>query len=284
MFAYARPESLAETFELLRDAPQARVLCGGTDLIVGLRKGKFHAPLVIDIKRVAELESGIERRASSVRIGATTVLTSLIEDDLIGHDFPALVEAASVVGSIQIRNRATLAGNICNASPAADTVPPLLVYGAVVELASSARHASRLPRRVPHRPRPDRSRIRRDCQRHRAAVADRAPRFIVRAHDAEARRRPGNREPGVHGFRIRHHDLRVRRGRPPRVPGLGRDRRPGGSELRTRRARGDHRPPHVAGDTDLERAGQPRVPRSDAPGAEPARARPRAGRPGRRPA
>ena len=138
MFAYARPESLAETFELLRDAPQARVLCGGTDLIVGLRKGKFHAPLVIDIKRVAELESGIERRASSVRIGATAVLTSLIEDDLIGHDFPALVEAASVVGSIQIRNRATLAGNICNASPAADTVPPLLVYGAVVELTSSA--------------------------------------------------------------------------------------------------------------------------------------------------
>src|SRR5680860_247217 len=137
MFSYARPESLAETFEMLRGSPDARLMSGGTDLLVGLRKGKLRTPLVIDIKWVAELASGIEHQAQSVRIGATTVLTALIEDDLIGRTFPALVDAMSVVGSIQIRNRATLAGNVCNASPAADTVPPLLVYGAVAELASS---------------------------------------------------------------------------------------------------------------------------------------------------
>ena len=69
-----------------------------------------------------------------LRIGARAVMTDLIGDARIRRHFPALVEAARVVGSVQIRNRATLAGNICNASPAADTAPALLVYGAVVNL------------------------------------------------------------------------------------------------------------------------------------------------------
>ena len=65
-------------------------------------------------------------------IGATTVMTDVAADPLVRRHFPALAEAAAVVGSVQIRNRATLAGNICNASPAADTAPPLLVHGASV--------------------------------------------------------------------------------------------------------------------------------------------------------
>ena len=99
-----------------------------------MRKGTVAPPLVIDLKRVAELAPGIQEVNGRLRIGATTVMTALIADPRVRQAFPALVEAAQVVGSIQIRNRATLAGNLCNASPAADTAPPLLVHGARVRL------------------------------------------------------------------------------------------------------------------------------------------------------
>lgn len=137
MFQYARPSSLTEAFALMREVPDARVFCGGTDLVVGLRKRKVSPSLVIDIKQVAELRPGIEQVDQTIRIGATTVLTHVIAEERVQSTFPALVEAMQVVGSIQIRNRATLAGNMCNASPAADTAPPLLVYGAMLELVSA---------------------------------------------------------------------------------------------------------------------------------------------------
>jgi CO/xanthine dehydrogenase FAD-binding subunit len=136
VFRYARPTTLADAFSLLSDEPAARILNGGTDLIVALRKGTVRPPLVIDVKRIEELRPGIESRDGMLRIGATTVLTQVIADQRVRTIFPALVEAAEVVGSIQIRNRATLAGNMCNASPAADTAPPLLAYGATLELVS----------------------------------------------------------------------------------------------------------------------------------------------------
>lgn len=137
-FRYARPTSLPEAFELLQEVPDARLLCGGTDLIVGLRKRTIRPSLVVDLKRVAELQPGIEITDSTLTISATTVLTDVIADERVRTYFPALIEGAQVVGSIQIRNRATLAGNLCNASPAADTAPPLLVYGAVLELVSAS--------------------------------------------------------------------------------------------------------------------------------------------------
>lgn len=125
-----------ETFALVSANHEARLFGGGTDLLVGLRKGTVRPTLVIDLKRVAELRPTIGQSDGWLRIGATTVLTDLAADERVQRHFPALVEAALVVGSIQIRNRATLVGNLCNASPAADTAPPLLVYGAVLELAS----------------------------------------------------------------------------------------------------------------------------------------------------
>jgi CO/xanthine dehydrogenase FAD-binding subunit len=114
--------------------PRARVLAGGTDLLVRLRMGHVKPDLVVDIKDVPELGSSIMEMNSWLRIAAGTTMTELVEDSRIREHFPALVEAASVVGSVQIRNRATLAGNICNASPAADTAPVLLVYGASVNI------------------------------------------------------------------------------------------------------------------------------------------------------
>jgi carbon-monoxide dehydrogenase medium subunit len=132
-FAYARPTSLAEAIALLEaHGPDARVLAGGTDLIVRLRDGSAAPVIVIDVKRIAGLRPGIHEADGRVVIGATTVMTDIAADALVRRHFPALAEAAAVVGSVQIRNRATIAGNICNASPAADTAPSLLVHGASV--------------------------------------------------------------------------------------------------------------------------------------------------------
>ncbi len=132
-FAYARPTSLAEAVAILESHGQdARVLAGGTDLIVRLRDGSVSPVIVVDVKRIAELRPGIRETDGCVVIGATTVMTDVAADPLVRRHFPALAEAAAVVGSVQIRNRATLAGNICNASPAADTSPSLLVHGASV--------------------------------------------------------------------------------------------------------------------------------------------------------
>jgi hypothetical protein len=103
-----------------------------------MRLGHIRPAVVIDAKRVRDLSSEILQTDAGLRIGAGVTMTMLVEDPRVRRHFPALVEAAAVVGSIQIRNRATLAGNICNASPAADTVPALLVYGAVANLVGSS--------------------------------------------------------------------------------------------------------------------------------------------------
>jgi CO/xanthine dehydrogenase FAD-binding subunit len=132
-FAYARPATLAEAVALLEEhGPAARVLAGGTDMIIRLRDGTLRPELVIDLKRVAELRPAIRVEGDRLVIGATTVMTDIAADEHVRVDFEALAEAAAVVGSVQIRNRATLGGNLCNASPAADTAPSLLVYGADV--------------------------------------------------------------------------------------------------------------------------------------------------------
>jgi CO/xanthine dehydrogenase FAD-binding subunit len=122
----------------------ARLLAGGTDLLVRMRLGHIQPSLVLDLKKVDALRSDIVEIDGCLRIGARAVMTDLMADLRIRRHYPALVEAASVVGSVQIRNRATLAGNICNASPAADTAPALLVYDAVANL-TSAHGGRRVP-------------------------------------------------------------------------------------------------------------------------------------------
>ncbi len=144
-FAYERPETLAEAVALLEaHGPAARLLAGGTDLVIRLRDGTLQPGVVIDLKRIAGLRPVIGEADGCLTIGATTVMTDIAEHDGVRRMFPALAEAAAVVGSVQIRNRATLGGNICNASPAADTAPPLLVYGAVV-VATGPRGTRRIP-------------------------------------------------------------------------------------------------------------------------------------------
>jgi CO/xanthine dehydrogenase FAD-binding subunit len=130
-FAYERPTRLADALGLLAE-DDARPLAGGTDLIIRIRDGSIRPRTVVDVKGVAELSNEIRQDDGQLNIGARTVMTELLRHERIRRDYAALAEAASVVGAVQIRNRATLAGNICNASPAADTAPALLVYGARV--------------------------------------------------------------------------------------------------------------------------------------------------------
>ena len=138
-FAYERPTRLDDAVSLLVEhGSDARLLAGGTDLIIRLRDGTVRPRVVVDVKRVGELGADLREADGALAIGARAVMTDIAADERIRRDFTALAEAAAVVGSIQIRNRATLAGNICNASPAADTSPALLVYGATVVAAGSS--------------------------------------------------------------------------------------------------------------------------------------------------
>jgi carbon-monoxide dehydrogenase medium subunit len=138
-FAYRRPTHLDEAVAMLAElGPNARLLAGGTDLIIRLRDGTLRPEVVVDVKRIGALDDAIHETADRLVIGARAVMTDIAGHPRIRSEFTALADAALVVGSAQIRNRATLAGNICNASPAADTVPALLVYAAEVVVAGPA--------------------------------------------------------------------------------------------------------------------------------------------------
>ena len=132
-FAYERPTHLGDAVALLAEhGPDARLLAGGTDLIIRLRDGTIRPRVVVDVKGIAELDGEITAVDGLLRFGARAVMTDIAADERVRRDHQALAEAAAVVGAVQIRNRATLAGNLCNASPAADTAPALLVDGARV--------------------------------------------------------------------------------------------------------------------------------------------------------
>ncbi len=134
-FRFVRPTRLQEVIGLLEEhGAGAALLAGSTDLVVELRDGKIEPLVIIDLKRTSELPANIAESDGWLTISATTAISDVERHETVRSHFPALAEAASLVGSTQIRNRATLVGNVCNASPAADTVPVLAVYGAVVKV------------------------------------------------------------------------------------------------------------------------------------------------------
>jgi CO/xanthine dehydrogenase FAD-binding subunit len=137
---YLRPRTLRDAVEALA-APEVGILAGGTDFFPALGERK-PAGLVLDLTAIPELR-GIEIGPERIRIGAAATWTEVIRTPL-PRAFDALKAAAREVGSVQIQNRATVAGNLCNASPAADGVPPLLALDAEVELLS-ARGERRVP-------------------------------------------------------------------------------------------------------------------------------------------
>jgi CO/xanthine dehydrogenase FAD-binding subunit len=130
---YLRPRTLNQAVDALGE-PGAQVLAGGTDFYPALGERWISTP-VVDITAVREIK-GIAREKDHFRIGGGTTWTEVLQTPL-PRCFDALKSAAREIGSVQIQNRATVAGNLCNASPAADSVPPLLALDAQVELLSS---------------------------------------------------------------------------------------------------------------------------------------------------
>jgi carbon-monoxide dehydrogenase medium subunit len=127
---YERPTSMREASQLLaKEKGQAYVLAGGTDLLVRLRTGFIEPDLVVDIKRISGMHT-VTKTASGFKIGAAVSGAELGENAALKKAWPGVVEAANLIGSKQIQGRATMTGNLCNASPAADSVPALVAAGA----------------------------------------------------------------------------------------------------------------------------------------------------------
>jgi carbon-monoxide dehydrogenase medium subunit len=136
-FEYHRPETLPAALRLLQSRKDGvKVLAGGTDLLVRMKEGTVRPHAVLDIGDLDELR-GIRIRDESVWIGPLTTHREMAISDLIRTHGQALAQGAASVGSPQIRHRATIGGNVVNASPAADTVPPLIALGAEVQISST---------------------------------------------------------------------------------------------------------------------------------------------------
>ena len=129
---YTAPDTLEEALALLAADPANTVIAGGTDLIPGVRAGVTRPGMLVDLRCLPLSE--ITTKEDRVRIGARVTFADLLRSPLLAAEYPALVAAAAEVGGPPIRNRATLGGNLANASPAADGAPPLLVYDASVVL------------------------------------------------------------------------------------------------------------------------------------------------------
>src|SRR5437870_4926080 len=132
---YEAPETLQGAVTLLAGATgEARVLAGGTDLLVQMRADVVEPDLIVDIKKIAETRAITEEKGGW-RIGAAVTGAELKEHARLKKAWPGVVEAANLIGSTQVQGRATLGGNLCNGSPAADSVPALIAAGAVATLA-----------------------------------------------------------------------------------------------------------------------------------------------------
>jgi aerobic carbon-monoxide dehydrogenase medium subunit len=132
---YEAPETVEGATALLAGATgEARVLAGGTDLLVQMRSEIIDPDLIVDIKRIAETRTVTEATSGAWRIGAAVTGAELEEQPRLKQVWPGVVEAANLIGSTQVQGRATLGGNLCNGSPAADSVPALIAAGAVATL------------------------------------------------------------------------------------------------------------------------------------------------------
>ncbi len=134
-YDYYQPESLEEAIRLKKTISDSLFISGGTDLMVRINKKELRPSALISLRSIPEL-SGIEN-GKLTRVGSLTSISDLTKSPLIQENYPVLIQAAKTLGSVQIRNVATIGGNLCNGSPAADMAPPLLVLQAKVKVRSA---------------------------------------------------------------------------------------------------------------------------------------------------
>ncbi len=133
--SFTAPKTVDEAVSVLAGASGlAKVLAGGTDLLVQLRSGRIRPDLIVDTKGIPEL-IGIREANGSFVVGASTPGVMLSEHEALTHAWPGIVEGVDLIGSQQIQGRASLAGNLCNASPAADSVPAMITAGVIAIIA-----------------------------------------------------------------------------------------------------------------------------------------------------
>ena len=133
-FVYVAPQSIDEAVAELRRG-DGRPLAGGTDLLPQLREGRRSPDRIVDLKRIVELGSVQSRPDGGVEIGAAISATRVARHETIAGAYPAIAASARLIGAVQVQNRASLGGNVCNAAPSADAVPALICYEARAHIA-----------------------------------------------------------------------------------------------------------------------------------------------------
>lgn len=137
-FDYVAPRTLDDAFAAMGNGRRTLMLAGGTDVIIQLREGRKHCDQVVDLKQIPGMQSLEFGSDGSLDIGAAVPLAVIYESPEVRAKFPALVDAASIIGGTAIQSRASLGGNLCNASPAADSSPALMALGARLVIGSSS--------------------------------------------------------------------------------------------------------------------------------------------------
>ena len=133
---YSAPKTLRQAVELLAaNGQQARMLAGGTDILVQLRGRRRSAKVLVDAKGIPQLNRLSYSRRSGLELGAAVPCYRIYQDATVSKAYPGLIDAASLIGGIQIQGRATVGGNLCNSAPSGDTIPPLIVLGAECKIA-----------------------------------------------------------------------------------------------------------------------------------------------------
>ncbi|MBF8266721.1 MAG: FAD-binding PCMH-type protein [Dehalococcoidia bacterium] len=135
-FEYVAPTTLEEAVRLLDgNGLKVKALAGGTDILVQLRANRFQVDRLVDIKGIPELNQLSCSEADGLTLGAAVPCYRVYEDERIARLYPALVDATSLIGSIQVQSRGTVGGNLCNAAPSGDSIPALIILGATCEIA-----------------------------------------------------------------------------------------------------------------------------------------------------
>jgi len=133
---YATPHSVREAVDVLSEAGgRARVMAGGTDLLVALRAGVYDIDLVVDGKNIPELNEITYDPTNGLTLGAAVPCYKIYGNQAVATAYPGLIDAASLIGGTQIQGRASLGGNLCNATPSADSIPPMIVLSGTANIA-----------------------------------------------------------------------------------------------------------------------------------------------------